>query len=282
MSEADQTEFSGDWLALREPADLAARDAGILDRVRALLADIESPTIVDLAAGRGSTIAALDADNALGARWHLLDQDPALLGAAAARFAGHRIATGRCDLRDLVLSHQRFGDLVPAAADLVTLSAFTDLASLEWLAQFALRCAERELPVYCALTIDGRVDLSPADPADGAILSALADHERSDKGFGPALGPTAPQAFAAAFGRAGYVVAQAPADWMLDRGDAALAAALIEGWAGAVGETGTVPASEIARWLGARREAIAKGMLRVSVGHQDALATRPQRDVTKL
>ena len=51
--------------------------------------------------------------------------------------------------------------------------------------------AARALPVYAALTYDGRIDLSPADPLDATIASAVNAHQHTDKGFGPALGPSA-------------------------------------------------------------------------------------------
>jgi hypothetical protein len=51
--------------------------------------------------------------------------------------------------------------------------------------------SRRALPVYAALNHDGRIDLSPVDPLDAATVSAVNVHQRIDKGFGPALGPSA-------------------------------------------------------------------------------------------
>jgi hypothetical protein len=278
----DQTVFDGDWLSLREPADHAARDERLLEAVRLRLREIENPRVVDLAAGRGSTIAAIDPGNELGVQWHLRDQDVGLLRQAKTRFADHGIESGPCDLRTAVLSADQFGDLVPAGTDLVTLSAFVDLVSLEWLAHFALRCSERALPVYCALTIDGRFSFDPVHPSDEAFLTALATHEQSDKGFGPALGPHAPQVFNAAFGRAGYVVDEADSDWVLSADDAPLIEALIEGWVGAVMQSGLMDETELIGWVSARLNQMRERSLRISLGHKDMLARPPRRDVTKL
>jgi hypothetical protein len=281
VDETDQTEFSGDWLALREPADHAARDPDLLGQVVRRLEEIDQPRIVDLASGRGSTIAAIDPDNVLDAHWHLMDQDQALLQLARERFPAHRIMAARSDLRSAVLSRDQFGDIIPAGTDLITVSAFIDLASIEWTAHLALRCSERAIPVYCALTIDGRFTFDPVHPLDEAFLSALARHEQTNKGFGPALGPHAPQAFQAAFGRAGYIVDQAESDWKLEPADKPLIEALIEGWAGAVLETGLVEQGDLLSWVSARIGQLREGALTLSVGHKDLLARLPQHDVTK-
>jgi hypothetical protein len=281
MAETDQTEFGADWLSLREPADHAARDPVTLLRVTARLGEIEHPKIVDLASGRGSSIAAIDPHNALDADWHLLDQDDTLLRAARSRFPDHRIMTARCDLRSAVRSKDRFGDIIPAGTDLITVSAFIDLASIDWIAHWALRCSERAIPVYCALTIDGRFAFDPVHPGDEVFLTALARHEQTDKGFGPALGPHAPQAFGAAFGRAGYVVDEAEADWTLRADDKPLIEALIEGWAGAVLETGMMDQGDLLSWVSARISQLRDESLTITVGHKDLLARLPQRDMTK-
>jgi len=45
--------FSADWLTLREPYDLRARNPTVLDRVAASLEQLSSVRIVDLACGTG-------------------------------------------------------------------------------------------------------------------------------------------------------------------------------------------------------------------------------------
>ena len=53
------TGFSADWLALREPYDIGARNPHVLDAVVASLAGNNQVRIVDLACGTGSTVRAL-------------------------------------------------------------------------------------------------------------------------------------------------------------------------------------------------------------------------------
>jgi len=71
--------FSAEWLKLREPYDLRARNAAVLDAVFNLLAGQPSVTLVDLACGTGSTFRALSPR--IGARqtWRLVDNDLSLL-----------------------------------------------------------------------------------------------------------------------------------------------------------------------------------------------------------
>ena len=75
--------------------------------------------------------------------------------------------------------------------DLITASALLDLVSAEWLDRLIVEAAARRLPVYAALTYDGRVRIEPAEAFDAEILSGFNLHQRTDKGFGPALGPDA-------------------------------------------------------------------------------------------
>ena len=78
--------------------------------------------------------------------------------------------------------------------DLVTTSALLDLVSDDWLERLVIEAAARRLPVYAALSYDGRARFDPADPLDIEIVAAVNRHQRTDKGFGPALGPSAAEA----------------------------------------------------------------------------------------
>src|SRR6185312_14115446 len=67
------SKFSADWLALREPADRAARDRGLARRFAAALPP--RPRIIDLGAGTGATARALAPFVA--GTWILVDRDAA-------------------------------------------------------------------------------------------------------------------------------------------------------------------------------------------------------------
>ena len=59
IGDADMSGFSAEWLALREPYDLRARNPAVLDAVAAFLKPRPSVRVVDLACGTGSTLRAL-------------------------------------------------------------------------------------------------------------------------------------------------------------------------------------------------------------------------------
>lgn len=273
--------FSPAWLALREPADHAARSVSLLDALRQHFAGRDRISVVDLGCGAGSnlrgTFAALPGIQS----WRLVDYDPALLAAARQRLAAWAdTATedGEClelrkDGREIsVAFHQAdlTGDLdqvLPGDADLVTAAALFDLVSPAWIDAFVAVLARRRLPLYTVLTYDGTEHWDPPHPADAAMLAAFHAHQGSDKGFGPAAGPQATAVMAKAFAAAGYAVTRAASPWELGPAFADLARELVTGFAGAVSETGRVDAATIAAWLATRQAGVT-----CHVGHEDLFA----------
>jgi len=89
------TGFSADWLTLREPFDMRARNASVLDAVAVSLATYPSARIVDLACGTGSTLRALSARLPLRQNWNLVDNDLGLLArATATEHSNNVVVTG--------------------------------------------------------------------------------------------------------------------------------------------------------------------------------------------
>ena len=259
--------FSAEWLKLREPYDLRARNAAVLDAVFDLLAGQPSVTLVDLACGTGSTFRALSPRISARQTWRLVDHDLSLLARVSPSSPpGINVTAVRVDLnRDLEAAFE-------SAADLITTSALLDLVSGDWLNQLAIAAAARRWPVYAALSYDGRAELAPADPTDRRIVDAVNRHQRTDKGFGPALGPSAAQAAIEAFGRVGYAVSHGLADWEFGPTDREIQTEVLSGWAGAAREIGDPPPREIVDWLERRRGLIAAGRSSLRVGHVDLLA----------
>lgn len=248
--------FSAEWLALREPADHAARDAGLLARAAQVAGD--GGVILDLGAGSGSTLRAF-AGLRGPQRWRQVDADAGLLALAPA--GAERVVM---DLRDL--------DHLPLeGVTLVTASALIDLVSEGWLAALLARVVARNLPFYAALSYDGRMEWEPALPEDAAVTRAFNVHQRGDKGFGPALGPTATGFAAGLLRAAGYAVMQAHSPWQLTPDDAALQAALLPGIAAAAAEAGAP--CDTARWCATRQAMLGQGTCRI--GHLDLLALPP-------
>jgi hypothetical protein len=260
--------FKAEWLALREPYDGRARNADVLAAVAAAFAGLHSMIVVDLACGTGSTMRAISQRLPPRQTWRLADNNLSLLGRAASA-APSATVTVRPTPVDLAHDLEAALD---GPTDLVTASALLDLVSKEWLERFVTETAARRLPVYAALTYDGRVEFDPADPLDKAVAASVNRHQRTDKGFGAALGPTAAAAVIERFRNAGHTIVQGLSDWVFAPHDRAIQNEVIAGWAGAAEEMDELPLAEIAGWLTRRRDFVAAGRSTIRVGHVDVFA----------
>lgn len=253
--------FAPEWLALREPADRTARDPAMLEAAAQLA--VGGP-VVDLGAGTGSTLRALEPSLPESADWRLVDNDAVLLALAKAQHRG--IETFRCDL-------MRLSDLPLTGAGMVTSSALLDLVSEAWLAELVVRLTAEAMPFYAALSYDGHMRWQPELPLDRAITEAFNADQRRDKGFGPALGPSACEIATRLFEGAGYAVSLAPSPWRLHAGHAGqaeLQAQLLDGIAEAAARAG---AASVEAWHRERLSLLAGG--ECEVGHLDLLAVPP-------
>jgi SAM-dependent methyltransferase len=281
--------FSAEWLALREPADHAARNAEVTKAVRRHFSGRERVSVLDYGCGAGSNLRGTYQLLPKRQRWGLVDYDPALLAAAREALEAwadmwtHIVDVANDDLATLTLHKGEFvidvnfaqadlsrgvGHALPQDVDLVTAAAFFDLVSEPWIERFAALLADRRLPFYTVLTYDGRDRFEPADPLDGEVLAAFASDMGRDKGFGPAAGPAATGALVRAFEARGYQVTTADSPWRLDAAGP-LARALADGFVAAIGATGRVEPHALARWAERRRS----GMW--ETGHSDLFAAPP-------
>lgn len=261
--------FSLEWLALRESYDAQARNRTVLGTALSLLEPKCTVRVIDLACGAGSTLRTLSPLLPPRQHWDLVDNDAALLQAASSGQASGDISlnTIRLDLSD------DFAAVLDQPCDLVTISALLDLISENWLDRFVQAIATRGLPVYAALTYDGRIELSPPAPADAAVIAAVNAHQRTDKGFGLALGPSGAAAAISRFEAVGYRVVQGLSDWTMEAADQAMQLELLAGWAAAAGEMNLLPAADIGDWLDRRKAAVEQRASAMRVGHVDFLAT---------
>jgi hypothetical protein len=279
--------FSRDWLALREPHDAAARPAELFASLPA--APPERREIVDLGAGTGANLRYLAPLLGGAQRWLLVDDD-AVLDAAFDVTSEWAVAHGlHAELHDAELRVRGAAGLdclvrrarvdlardlasldVPRGA-LVTSSALLDLVSAEWLNALAARCAAASSPVLFALNYDGRTTCTPAEPEDAEVLELVNRHQRTDKSFGPALGPTAAASAEAAFARHGYRLTVRPSDWRIPAAAAAMQRALVDGWLGAALELAPERHAALTDWRRRRRAHIDGGRSSIVVGHVDLL-----------
>jgi hypothetical protein len=250
--------FSAEWLALREPADAAARSS-------ALASFVARPgRLLDLGGGTGANIRYLSSRFPAPQVWTLVDDDPLLMARAPAPVTRHR-----ADLNAVVDEGELFEGCV-----LVTASALLDLVSEQWLAKLVLRCRAAEVPVLFALSYDGRIVCSPEEPEDEDVRRLVNEHQKRDKGFGPALGPDAAAKAVAMLSAAGYTTKKEQSDWKLRPDSRDLQRELVAGWATAASEIAPSSHAVIDAWRSRRLGHIDAGRSRILVGHVDVAGIR--------
>lgn len=274
--------FSPTWLALREPADHRSRNEAVAKTLQTRFLQRETINVLDLGCGTGSNLRATSQLLPHVQHWTLVDNDPALLAAARNELIawadnhsdapgnslslqkGHLKLTVRFHRADLVTELDSVLDLEPQT-DLVTASAFFDLASPAFIQKFASAVAKRRAVFYTVLTYNGIQRWTPRTPLDQSMSGAFSRHQMTDKGFGPACGPTAPVELEEQFETHGYGVEQGDSPWRLGPADQALITELATGFARAVRETKSIPNAEIDAWL-------KRPHTGAEVGHTDTLA----------
>lgn len=267
--------FSAEWLALREPVDHASVNHQVRSELIRHLAAKGTINIVDLGSGTGSNFRSLSVDLPQSQNWTLVDIDTDLLAIAAKRCS--ETATTSMSSVQLVT---RAVDLAGAppdelleGADLVTASALFDLVSTNMIEQIARATVTAGASFYTTLSYDGIASWLPEHPAHAAMRQAFNAHQRTDKGFGPAAGPSATAALAAAFKDLGYRTMVGSSPWILDHSQSKLRNEVDRGWAAAVGATGQVPEADIQEWLDTRTNSVDAISI---IGHTDLLALPPR------
>jgi hypothetical protein len=266
------TRFAAEWLSLREPFDMRARNADVLRAVAEAFRSTPAPIIADLACGTGSTRRAIGDHLPKPQHWRLYDNDLSLLARAAQppAPAGSTIRTMPVDLmHDLEAA-------LDGGPDLIATSALLDLVSGEWLERLVSECAARNLPLYAALTYNGEVGLDPVDELDAAVIASVNRHQETDKGFGPALGTQAAATLIERSQALGLSVVEGPADWVIRPEDREMQSAVLTQWAQTAQAVGGLNTVEVAAWFQRRRELVARGVSTLRVGHRDVFARPTQ------
>jgi SAM-dependent methyltransferase len=258
--------FDTTWLALREPADLAARDAGLMEAADRYLLPNPSASILDIGCGTGSTWRGLSQRWGVERAWLLLDHDPQLLAEAQRRIG----KAGTVDFRLFDLN--AVADLPLAGVGLVTASALLDLCSERFCVTLAQGLAAARCGLYAALNYDGMMQWSVKHPLDAEMVALFNRHQRSDKELGMALGPDATACMADCLARHDFEIAAADSPWRLDEGASALQVPLLQGLRQPLLEAGNLAEEIVDEWLAFRLEAIMLPGSTCMVGHKDLLA----------
>jgi hypothetical protein len=264
------------WLALREPADAAARARDLVERLGRQLPATGRRVIHDLGGGTGAMGRWLAPLLPGRQHWVVHDRDADLLDVAAADLPGPAPdgveVTVEAKQSDITRLHP--GDL--ADASLITASALLDILTEDELAGLVTVCAGAGCPVLLTLSVVGRVDLTPADPLDSRVAAAFDAHQRRETSGGRLLGPDAVAAAVEGFGRVGADIVLRPSPWRLGADDAELTAEWFTGWVAAACEQQPEFASEADAYARRRLAEAAARKLAVTVDHADLLVV-PRR-----
>jgi hypothetical protein len=262
---ADAVRVSPDWLLLREPADGAARSSELAEHLGRHLAAAGRLVIHDLGGGSGAMGRWLAPQLPGPQHWVVHDRDADLLKLAVAG------APGPAADRTAVTVEARRSDITRLTrgefdgASLVTASALLDLLTADALARMLVACAA--CPILLALTVVGRVTLTPEEPLDALMGAAFNAHQRR----GRKLGPYAVAAAACELRGTGAEVLVRPSPWRLDAANAGLAAEWFDGWVAAACEQEPALAAEAGAYRTRRVAQAAAGELAVTVDHADLL-----------
>ena len=275
---------TAEWLALREPADAAARSRTLVHELTVQLSArragglVTDPVVVhDLGSGTGSMRRWLSPRLPWPQHWVEHDRDgelaearpddvPAALIGSEARLEP---TSCHCELADLTAGHL-------ATADLITCSALLDVLTEEAADRLVAVAARRRVPMLLTLTVVGRVALDPVDPLDEALRTAFDDHQRRRTPAGRLLGPDAVPYLTARLARGtGAMVRTEPSPWQLGPSSARLAAAWLHGWLAAAVDSDPALAEAVAPYRGLRRAQLAARSLLVTVEHADLLVWWP-------
>lgn len=288
-------DFAAAWLDLREPFDMKARDKWLTEQLVDWRSGYKNLRVMDLGTGTGANGRYLIPKLKGRQQWTLIDNDPDLLRQLQPRLtrwgreAGLQVASFdsgleiegadvHCHLvqRSLDLSSGFSG--CPRDIHLVTASAFLDLVSSAWLDGALQYCRAVGAAFFVSLSYDGRIQWQPVDADDELVREAVNRHQRSDKGFGPALGPDAPAYAVTCFRQGGFQVLTRSSDWQLGPADQGLQLALAKGYRDVALQQQPVLADRVDAWFARRQAHIAAADSRLIVGHGDMFA-RPQVEV---
>ncbi len=267
-------EVSGDWLAVREPEDAAARSLNLALNAAELLSD--GPIVVhDLGSGTGSMMRWLAPVLPGPQTWFLHDWNADLIDQAIDR--------GRpCDRDNGQISvlgrTGNLADLSPedvAGGSLVTASALLDVLTKEEIHTIVGACVAAHTPALFSLSVTGGVRLNPRDELDTAFESAFNAHQLRHTNARRQSGRYGAKIARSRFEEAGWQVCQSTTLWRLDHRQPALLSEWFSGWVDAAVEQEPQLQGAADRYRQDRLAQIELGGLSAYVDHVDFLA-RPR------
>lgn len=262
---------SREWLALREPADAAARARDLVEPLSRALPTSGRRVIHDLGCGTGAMGRWLAPMLRGPQHWVLHDRDAALLKLAATNLPGPDAGGGEVSLETRQSDITRLHPDDLAGASLITASALLDMLTEDDLASLVTLCVGAGCPTLLTLSVVGRVELSPADPLDQRLAAAFNAHQRRSTERGRLLGPDAVAVAVEHFGRLRREVLVRPSPWRLGAAEVDLVAEWFTGWVRAACEQRGELAAEAGAYTRRRLAQARTGRLEVTVEHADLL-----------
>ena len=285
--------FDADWLAQREPFDLAARSRPLEQAFAAeLRRDRPGAPIrlADLGGGTAANFRALAPQLSGDQQWLLLDHDAQLLADAPARIASWARARGwearvegeccevltgtarwKLSTRQIDLA-QSLESLEAGAFDGIVTTAFLDLVSLGWLERFARWLTDSGKPLLATLTVDGLRRWHPEAIDVDLIERASRMHQGGDKGFGDSVGPGAAGALAQCLEKLACPVRLERSDWQIGGTDTAMLVRMADEAVEVARQVALDAQTRITDWRMTRAAQIEGGLASLVIGHIDLLA----------
>jgi hypothetical protein len=204
--------------------------------------------------------------------WIMYDRDPDLLDHALAltRTPAGDGGPVTAEVRRRDITRLTRADL--DGASLITASGLLDMLTVEEVERVVVACATAGCPTLFAISVIGRVELSPADPLDATISEAFNAHQRRTADGRRLLGPDAVAATADAFRRHGADVLLRPSPWRVGADQAALATEWLRGWLDAAFAQRPELAGPAGDYGSRRLLDAAAGRLTAVIHHTDLLA----------
>jgi hypothetical protein len=265
---------SREWLALREPADGAARAGDLVEHLGRHVQVTGRWVIHDLGCGTGAMSRWLAPLLPGPQHWVMHDRDADLLEVAAAEPPGSAVDGAEVTVETKLSDITRLRPRDLTGATLITASALLDVMTGDELAGLFTVCAGAACPTLLTLSVVGHVSLIPADPLDLRVAAAFDAHQRRATERGRLLGPDAVAFAVEEFGRLGVEVLVRASPWQLGASHADLAAEWLTGWVRAACEQQVALAAETDAYTRRRLAQARAGKLAVTVDHADLLILR--------
>jgi hypothetical protein len=218
--------------------------------------------IIDLGAGTGANQRWLAPRLPFRQRWIHLDHDP-IISRSLPLPDETMIIDGSVEALEHLLRS------LAGRARVVTCSALLDVLTATELHAICRAVIENHVPALFSLTVTGVLSITPADAHDQLVLDAFNDHQRRAGRAGPDAAVLAVNTLIAG----GLTVRSQETPWQLTPASAqAFVEQVLQERLDVAVDQNPSLAAIAAAWLELRRVQLARGILRIDLGHRDILA----------